>query len=361
MHNIALVQNGDFMRRWKKIEGRGGTKQILRIWRHNPNEKIEFDDLLQQIDKEFRLVFSRRTKINYVNELVDEKLLGRERKGRRTFYWPLQLEEAVRACLIELISSTPRDFLLPSGFLTFFGLDRKVLTTKEKQKLIEIKDEFENVFRKLMTFKFEVWLRRLESEWNNVIENKEIHVIIKWMLWYAHTYFLISQSGLKEVPDNEGHIGQGMVCSSIAKICEQNGVKIPSEKRRLLIRKVGEIYGKNENKLEKLSNAFVEVYRDEGARPLALIGATPIMTTPLGQHVFRLKHALEKDLVETVLPKTDENKRQMYKAKLDEKIATLSEKEKKAERQVKTMALIDVLSTKELEHDVCNWVKSEIL
>jgi hypothetical protein len=201
---------------WKKIEGIGGIKQILRLWRNDFNEKIEFKDLLQRIDKEFPFDLSWRTKINYLGELVDIKLLGREKKGRQTFYWPLQPAEIVRACILELISQTPEDCIFPSGFLTFFGLNLKVLTVDEKYKLIEIKDEFEKAFRKFMTFKAEVWLRKLEAEWRNTIGNKEIHSVTKCIFWLGYV-----DSWIRLTEHNENAERALNIPAFIANICEK--------------------------------------------------------------------------------------------------------------------------------------------
>jgi hypothetical protein len=349
--------------RWKKIEGIGGIKQILRLWRNDFNEKIEFKDLLQRIDKEFPFDLSWRTKINYLSELVDIKLLGREKKGRQTFYWPLQAAEIVRACILELISQTPEDNIIPSGFLTFFGFNPKTLTIDEKRKLLEIRDEFQSVFQRLMTFKGELWKRKLQSAWNNIIKDREIHPVTKWVFWWMHT---ISWFRLAGPPQSRARVLETQeesffshACSSIVKICEKHGVKIPMEKNKTLAGKVSEMATKDA--LDTLIHAVGQIYKEEGTKPLALVGACPVRKTPLGEDVFHLKHALEKDLVETVLPQIDAAKRGSIRTKLDEKIATLSEKEREVEGLSKFQFFVKALSTEQLEHDVCDWVRSEIL
>lgn len=352
------------MRLWKNIEGPKGIEQILKIWRNNFQEEIGFQDLLQRIDEECRPGFSRRTKINYLNELVERKLLGKKKKGREMVYWPLQFKDVVRACLLDLISMIPRDYVVPSGFVTLFGFNLGGLTVTEKRELKEIKKEADNIFHRLMQLKGEIWRRKLETEWHSVIQDKGIHVIIKWILWCGTIYSLLHHFGSLKVPKEERVLEWSHVHSSLMHLCEEHGIKVPSKKMKLLNKKLIEVWERHAERFEKVAGAFGHIWHEEGKTPLVMVGAAPIRKTRLGKEVFRLKYTLEKDLVETLLPKTDENNKTRYKLqvqKLGTSIREVTELAEEASRASTFNALVSAFPKDQLELEVCNWLKSEIL
>jgi len=151
-----------------------------------------------------------------------------------------------------------------------------------------------------------------------------------------------------------------MVCSSLESL-QKNGVNIPLEKGKQLIDKITEICREDVNKLEKLVGKIGHIYEEEGTMPLAIVGASPVRKTPLGPEVFRLRHSLEKDMVETVLPRIDPEKRQPIEDKLNDKIAVLVEKEEKAWRSSVFSIFVSALSIERLEPQLCDWVRSEII
>lgn len=344
------------MRKWKyKIEGRGGIKQLLRIWRYDLTEKIEFQDLLQRIDEEFHPQnFSRRTKIYYLNKLVDKKLLGKKRKGRKTYYWPLKPQEVIRVCLLDLLSLTPKEYLVSSGFLTFFGFNLEELSREEKVRLTQLKNETKAVFDNLARLWQKHFLDKIEREWKKIIEDEEIHPINKWVTWHSYaTHIYYPKKTYKQFLNQ--------IFPTIWKVCDKHGMKLEQKEKKRIKKQIAKILEGDPREFEEITEKLNRCF-PSGKIPLIMVGAIPFEGTPLGDKVFDLEYALERDLLKTVESEIDRATKRKFQKQFQGKSRTeLAELKRALSREKKAQILAlgrEGTRQAELEKQLCDWIRS---
>ncbi|MEM3798372.1 MAG: hypothetical protein QXY74_08090 [Candidatus Bathyarchaeia archaeon] len=120
-------------------------KRLLALWSKNPTKPLPFTYIQAEAQK---MGYTKRTVINYLNQLVREKLLEKiVDTNRNTFYKPRNTSEVLRHFLINQIQEiTDEEFL---ALLYAFEMACEIELAKGKK----INEAFETAEKKIL----ELW------------------------------------------------------------------------------------------------------------------------------------------------------------------------------------------------------------